>query len=123
MGVATSLDTHIEQLMEQHGWADGGGGRGADHAGRRAGVDSAALGSGTAEASLFELPGFDAGEYSGVRAKGACSWRRPGACHWDYGACPSGRWSAPGSHESRAREADTHAVAAGHGAGLLSGMC
>ena len=37
VGVATSLDTHIEQLMGQHGWADGGGGRVPDHAGRGAG--------------------------------------------------------------------------------------
>lgn len=60
VGVATSLDTHIEQLMEQHGWADNAANPGKG-GGRGSAFDAALLGGG-AESSLFELPGFDGGE-------------------------------------------------------------
>lgn len=98
VGVATSLDTHIEQLMGQHGWADGGGGRGADHAGtgaghgtRRAGVESALLGGGSTEASLFELPGFDAGEWSGCRACAVAPTLRCVSLQWQAASAAADR--------------------------------
>ena len=113
VGVATSLDTHIEQLMGQHGWADGGGGSGAGHVGMgadrragRAGVESARLGSAAAEASLFELPGFDGGKRSRSTAQGAYFWTHLAAHFVATAAAPA----AAGRHAPRmtgpARAAD-----------------
>lgn len=67
VGVATSLDSHIEQLMEQHGWADNRPGSSGTSGSSKVPSRSSrpVLSSdGSAEDSLFELPsfeGFDAG--------------------------------------------------------------
>ena len=81
------------------------------------GVDSAALGSGAAEASLFELPGFDAGGCSGVRLRAHAPGHVLGRVTGTAAPAPAGA----GQHALRmtgpARAANRYAAAAGRSAG------
>lgn len=64
VGVATSLDSHIEQLMDQHGWTDRAAAKSAVLSAQSAGVGgSSGVGGGSSYGggSFLDFQDFDAG--------------------------------------------------------------